>query len=647
MKKYLNVLLLSTLAFLTSCVGTIKETSSQITNIGSNHMENISFAGLHLVSPIADTKAELFFYPAGGGSGKYIYDIYVGNAPNPISVPSDILTPDYRGLLRYTVPGLSRMSQNQFKIEARDQMSNGFTNTGVIKTASTFPNRVCDFNGIGSVSNMPGQDGKDSIMVRYTTATTSGSLTPQEWDPIRYEMIVVDAEKLTPADMDLNLTTGDGLWVFSWNHANNMNQYIARGLLPNRKYYARIRCIHKNSTADVYTPNLRSELNTRYAEISTLSDNLADIQFDGSSFEVSLVNGSLGLTTVQTTWSQAAGVFDHFRLYYSKAGGGVSTGPLPEICLSEALSPPTATIFCKKIPYDATSSLIAGLEPYASYEFQLAVCQTNSCTATPLQRILGQVREITMDPATLFNGIKTIEASTHINGSEIITLTYEDPSQVGGYFDGLILKMRRTNDGSDAEVEITDATFPISYRTFDPMNSTTVIIEGISYLSADPYCFRLYPYKWNEDRSERREIVNENWRCVNPKIEPPTSSSFPGITTGTTTGEYVTLNWNPPEHGFYTNYVLFWKKNSASLNWGDALSSFNTGDTSQYNYIMLESDETTITLQGFESGSHIFGVLTYHLYLSEDSIVERWSETNGGFKRCIVDQTSSTTNNCF
>lgn len=640
MRKYLNVLLLSALIFVTSCVGTVQETATSITDISSNYTPIITFAGIHTATAISDTRVELFFYPAGGGSGKYIYDIYVGNNPTPISIPSDVLTPDYRGQLKYTVNQLSRLQTYLFSIQVRDQNTAGISTNQVIKPATTFENRVANFIGISSASNMPGQDGKDSIMVRYPPAVDEDIIIDEKWDPMTYELVLVDSDRLTPQDMDLDYNQDQGRWVFQWSHDkfNTVNQYIARGLLPKRKYYARIRLLHNDSEEDVYNPHKRSELNTNYVEISTLSDELSSIDFNEGSFLANILPGSLGLNTVQAKWDPAQGVFDHYRLLYSKKGAGIKEGIFPDLCLSEILVNDPEGIFCKKLSYLATSTQITGLIPYTEYEFRLLICQTDECRP-------GQfTRDIKTDPATIFNGITQVIPSTRIEDSQKLTITYDDPSVIGGYFDGLILKMRRSTDESAVEVEVTELSSPESHRPYAPLSSTEITVEGIDYLSSLPYCFRLYPYKWNAEGTERTEIENQNWKCIIPKIEPPKVEDFNGIESATTLQEYVSINWLTPTAGFYTDYVVFWTS-GLIIDWTAAKAAFEGADNG-YNFQIVSGDVNNYTLQGLPTGNYVFGILTLHRYVSETSTVKKWSETNTRFMKCNVDNTSTTWVDC-
>lgn len=646
MRKWTLGILITCSLSLVSCVGTVQETASSVTDIGATQTFSLNFNGLGQATAISDSRVELTFLPAGGGSGKYIYDIYIGSTPTPISVPSDILKPDFRGNLRYTVTGLDIMTTYQFKMEVRDQITSAYSNTGVIRTTKTFTNSVCNFDGVGSLSNMPGQDGKDSILVRYTTPRSSGSLTPEPDDPLKYELVLIDAEKFTPADMDVEASPAQGKWVFNWTHFNNMNQYVARGVQPNTKFYARLRCLHQGTKDDVYNPQMRGEMNNNYVEISTLSDKLEDILFDTTSFKVNMTNGVSGLSTVNTIWTKASGVFDHYRLYYGKQGSGLSAGLLPDLCLNEASSPAGANIFCKKIPYSSFTTLLAGLTPYATYEFRLVLCQMTSCLGSPVQRIISEPVTITLDPATLFTGITKLQAATDLDQTESITIEYEDPSQSGAFFDGLILKMRRTLDGSDVEVEITENTAPVYFRTFDPMNSTSFQVQGINYLSEEPYCFRLYPYKWDETGLVKREFENQNWKCINPKVDSPTAVAFRGFKSGIASGEYVTLDWNAPTSGYYTNYVIFWRSGNL-FSWEDAKAAFLTGVASPYSYTMVSGEDLDIILPSFATGTYIFGILTYHVYFSEEGISQKWSEVNSGMLRCNVNNSNNEPFNCF
>lgn len=632
---------------LVSCVGTVQESNQNFTNINNGPSNEMTFAGIFNAVAISDTKVEVFFYPAGGGSGKFTYDIVVGSSPFPISVPSDVLSPDYRGILKTTITGLARLSTYQIKVEVRDDETGAASNSQIFKTVTTFDNEVADFAGISSGSNMPGQDGKDSLKIRWTPARTSGGLTKKDWDPKSYEIVIVDAAKLTPNDMDVAYSTAEGRWVYQVNFDTGLNEYIVRGLPSQTKFYIRMRTLHEASVDDLYNVKKRGERNTNYITISTLSADLADIDFQSNSFALALAPGEQGLNAMIASWTAATGVFDHYRLYYGLEGSGVASGSFPDLCLSPILSDPSETVFCKKADFLASSAPITGLLPYNKYEVVLVLCATSSCP--PDQRIIGPLRTITMDPTSpTFNGAKELTMAQNLSDVGNLYLKFDPPNFTTGYFDGLILKMRRTVDGSDAEVEITSTTTPTYYLPYNFISDNQIIIRGVNYLDDEPFCFTLYPYKWDADGVTKRESPNDIWKCISPKAEAPTSLQFVGLKTGSSEDDAITVNWDTPSGGIYSHYELYWRKQSGgAFSWGDALAQAgNSFNYTNYGRILLDPDSNSITLPGFADGTYVFGMITYFTYVTDDGSITLRSETNGGLRSCRVDSSEPDPINC-
>lgn len=636
----MKLLMLFFLLMIVGCVGTVQDTAQPYAGVSASPKENLTFPGVHSAVAISDSRIEVFFYPATGGSGKFTYDVIVGSSPIPVSFPADVLQTDYRGILKVTLTGLTRVTTYLVKVEARDNELGTSSNSQKIVSATTFPNQVADFQGISSAHNLPGQDGKDSLKLRWTPARTSGNLTKQEWDPKRYEVVLVDTSKLTPGDLDVEYTNAQGKWVYTFNHDDSINEYIVRGLPSKTKFYIRMRAIHEASIDDVYVPSKRSELNTNYVTIATLSPDLADINFQPESFAVTLANGESGLNAVFGTWTAAQGIFDHYRLYYALEGGGVASGSLPDLCLSELLSPIGSTVFCKKVGFESDSSPITGLKPYSKYEVVLVLCATSACES--YQRILSPVRYIETDPSfPSFSGITQLVSARYLEELGSLTIAFDAPSFTNGYFDGLILKLRRTTDGSDVPVELTTLTSPEYYENYNFLVNNSITIHGINYLASAPYCFTLYPYKWDSDGLMRREMPNDIWKCMQPTPEAPTNLEFLGLMSGTAEKDIVTLNWSKPSKGIFSHYELFWRKQSSMpFNWGDAIAQAGNFDHTNYERILIDSEASSHTLAGFADGSYIFGMLTYFSYVSDDGTVIMRSETNSALKTCIINSLS-------
>jgi hypothetical protein len=575
----------------------------------------------------------------------------VGSAPSPISIPSDTLITDYKGMLKYTITGLSPLSTYLVKVEVRDNETNIQSKSEISKTVITFDNMVAKFIGISTVSNMPGQDGKDSIKIRWTPAWSSGALTPADWDPISYEIVIVDAGKLSVTDMDItSYTPAFGRWVFNINNDETINEYVVRGLPAKTKFFIRMRCLHEGSEEDVYNPKKRSELNTNYVTISTLSDSLADIIFQPASFAVALSPGEQGLNAVVASWTAATGVIDHYRLYYSEAGGGVASGTLPALCLSPLVSDPTATVFCKKTTYTDINSPITGLKPYTDYEILLVLCTTTACADG--ERIIGTTRTIKTDPNNpTFNGVNEILMAQNLNEVGNLYVKFDPPSFIAGYFDGLVLEMRRTLDETGPVIEVTTITEPAYYSSYNFLSDTQVNVKGVNYLELEPYCFTLYPYKWSADGLSRNlnpPASGKIWKCVQPKPEAPTSQQFSGLKDGVSDKDEVSLNWNASTSGMFSHYELFWRKQSGlNMNWGDAISEAgNSFNYVNYGRMLIDPDATTITLNGFANGNYNFGIITYYTYVTDAGVVVMRSETNGNLKNCIIDNLGLDPINC-
>lgn len=636
------------LLILGGCTGTVEESESDFTKVEIPGVGNIKFTGIERAQAISDTKAELFFYPASGGSSKFVYQIELSNDQDPISVSSDLLTPDYRGLLRYTVSNLSRLTSYKVKVLARDQITGDLGSNDVQRNFSTFGHEVARFNGIVSASNLAGQNGKDSIKLRWMSADTSGGLTKQDWDPVAYEIVIIDSNKLTPGDMDTSgLGVSDGYWSFIVNHDDAINEYVARGLPSSTRFYARIRARHEKSVNDVYDRTKIGELNTKYTTITTLSDSLADIEFTTDSFAVSLPPGFQALSSANMRWDKAKGVFDHFRIYYTAAGAILDINNLSSLCLPPLLSNPGVTTFCKKAAPGDTTSSISGLEPYSNYQTTLVLCQTTSCG--PLERIIGPVRDFITDPSLAkFNGVLSLDVAKSLDEVGRVKLNFEQPDFTNGYFDGLIIKVRRTIDGSDVAVEVTEvATNTIYHTNYDFLVQSSVDVFGINYMDTQPYCFTMHPYKFQADGVTKDEFPNDIWRCFQPKLDPPTSQEFLGLTQVSTNKGFVDLSWDPPTKGIFSHYELFWRKQSTSFLWSDATLAADNFDFSQYGRLLIDKEDVTnVTLPQLPDGDYVFGMITYYVYVTASGPVTFRSETNMKLFTCDIDNSDDDNVNC-
>lgn len=617
-----------------SCVGTVESGITKTTKSKKKADDNLNFKGAQQAVAIADDKIDVFFYPAQGGSKKYRYLIYYGGEPDPIEVTSDTLDPkkDYRGLLKYTISDLQRATNYPIQIDVIDDKTDKVTENNKYVDATTFSNLVADFFGVTQVSNVPGIDGMDSIKVRWTHATVdAGNIFGSDKDPEAYEIIVTEADKLTPGDMDNNsLNQAQGRYIKILDYESTITEAVVRGLPSGTRFYVKVRAIHEGSVEDFNKPYLRSELNSNYLELSTLSSDLAEIDFDTTSLELSLGAGAAASSSIQAVWDEANGLFDHYRLYYAEDGVSLNAVTLTEACNGSGQS--VNDIYCKKLEYTKSDTMIANLKTSTKYNLILVVCQSIECESG--KRILGDTESISTIPKVpSFSGIKTITQAKNINEVGTLYLNFSLPDFDDGFFDGYIIDFKTSSDSAAEYDEITEEDYDgnIGAKEYNYLTDSTIQVEGITY-DGSTHCFNIYPFLYLSDGSKDKTLRGTGkWKCINPEVVGPTLSQFQGITEARTTGNDVTISWNNPTSGVYTEYEIFYRKKSGAFLFEEAIQDTTVDyDNEDYERVVInvDADSPNTTIRNLPElaggGSYKFGMITH--YLSADGVIR--SEEN-------------------
>ena len=641
------------LFFFVSCVGTVEQADLSKTVTEKTEETAVKFQGVQSVKAISHNRIEVFFYPAVSGSGKYIYKIYYGD-DLVASVPSDILVPDYRGYLMYTLSGLERGRDYFIRVTATDQENAVEVDTSLVKSARTFNNIVADFTGLSAVSNLQGVDGKDSIRIRWSHATVLAGSAGNELNPRNYELILMDANKGSPADLDNQLLTesnGRYLRVIDYNPA--VYESVVRGLPSGTKFYVRVRAIHKTSVDDITQPTLRSEQNSKYLVISTFGDGAADIVFDFDKVVVTSPPGAAALNALEVSWTAAVGLFDHYRLFFAEDSPLISIdlNSIPDFCSPAA---PVGGIWCRKIAYTDTFTTIGNLLPLKKYNIVLAICLTPGCeksdpiTGVP-NILLANLKSGTTSPnMASFKGLKQVTSARRIDEIGKAVLKFEAPDFSNGYFDGLTIAYKQSiNDPSDVPVILTDATYTGSMVVpyFDYRYANEIVIPGIDYSDPQTHCFSVYPFNYKDDGS-REEYPNDIWQCMIPEIKAPTADDFSGLDSAVIGGtNYIQMFWSAPLQGIYDSYEVIARKTTGNFNFGAAFTELGAGNNST-NYRRLNVGDPTATgavLSMLPDGTYKIGVVTrYTNPVSGTSVV---SEFNSSIFSCVV-VTNPTEVNC-
>lgn len=637
-------LIIFTLFFLASCVGTVEQADLSKTVTEKTEETQVLFQGVQLVKAISHNRIEVFFYPAVSGSGKYIYKIYYGD-DLVTSVPSDILVPDYRGYLMFTLTNLERGRDYFIRVTATDQSNTVEVDTNLVKPARTFNNLVSDFSGISAVSNLQGVDGKDSIRIRWSHATYLAGSAGNELNPRNYELILMDANKGSPADLDNQLLTesnGRYLRVIDYNPA--VYESVVRGLPSGTKFYIRVRAIHKASVDDITQPTLRSEQNSKYLVISTFGDGAADIVFDFDKVVVTSPPGAAALNALEISWPSAVGLFDHYRLFFAEDDGvtSIDLSSIPDDCSPAA---PVNNIWCRKIAYTDSFTTIGNLLPLTRYNVVLAICLTPFCeksdpiTGAP-NILLANVKQGETNPQmATFKGLKEVTSGRRLSELGKAVLKFEAPDFANGYFDGLAVAYKQSiNDPSDIPVVLNDSSYsgPMIVPYFDYRYASEIVIPGIDYSDPSTHCFSVYPFNYKDDGS-REEYPNDIWHCMLPEVKAPTADDFAGLDSAVIGGSnYIQFFWTLPSQGVFDSYEVIARKTTGTFNFGAAFAELGSASESA-NYKRLtisNADATGAVMTMLPNATYKVGVVTKYTNPIFGTTV--MSEYNTSIFSCVV-----------
>ncbi len=605
-----------TIVLLPSCVGTIEDKNPEITKGASADATPIKFEGVYEAVGIADTKIEVFFYPATLEPKNVTYLISYDGLSEPIAVPGTTLTTNYRGLLKYTVTGLSINSKYTFNVQAKDNDENISTSTAVF-SASTFENSTADFSGIGSIRNIAGEDGRTALRVEWPAAKILGTtFYPNEIDPYQYQIVVLNAENLTPNAFDDEFFGEPNRKVFYV--AGNKVSHQINGLVAGTKYYIRVRAEHEGYLEFGADVDYLKEMNSNYLLGQTLSDDASNVEVDLSSLAVEV----LSLNSVSLEWAGAEGPVVEYRIYYRN----VEDGGLPwssfKTSRSEVCDGPDATYpewSCKRLDYTVNKTKIADLESLGDYDIYPVICLTSSCAFS------DSIEYENSSPYTMFPGIANFSGITSIDQPKYyfavneVYLNFSAPEFSTGAIDGILVEVKARTE-EDGPVYDTILNHPsisnssnLSVDNFDYQTDTVVSISGVSIGASEQYCFSLIPYIFNEGvvQFSRDGEVTE---CISPTISLPSELEFEGINFSTTIPvpltNTITLNWTAPEGGVYDKFRIFIRDSSG----GEAFNFEDAVDSASSDYVMVEVPygTTSYTFSFLPNGIYKIGILPYY-----------------------------------
>jgi len=599
----------------------------------------IEFEGISHAISVANDKVEVYFKEAFGGSDLYFYRVSIGGGDNDVNISSQILYPDHLGFLRYTITGLNPGITYKIGMSVVDQEDeNTFSNPDIIAEAKTFENDVCDFSGVSLLENLPGPDGLDSIKINWAEPFLGGDnlgsipgSTPEQ-----IEVVLLSSLLYSPDDFDnVTLNNGVGRYTFWIDYDETISSYIARGLDKKTNYFTRVRCIHKDTVVDYTKPWLKSEMNNKYLQKGTLSDDLSLIEYDPDKIFLKKANGANVTNQFDVTWTGISGVFDHFRLYY----GTAPTFNIGDSCVTNVIE---NGVYCKKMKFTDTS--VSVKTPTSSdYNVRFVVCQDVVCSPDK-HIILKEFAYENISEIAPFLGIEDISFAKKVNELGTVTLEFTKPSLAQGSFDGFIIEHKSAL--ADTSVDISDSGYPggLIIESYNHLDVSSIIIKNVPYNIQSCFSVTLYVLDQNDDRVPGQEVPLFN--CKTPIVVPPSKTIFTGLTSadlirsdvGSGGDAYsvsqLMLNFNEPTQGVYEEYeVYILTDDNLVFDFATAIDETSVGDFSHYQKVTIANGFTSANIGNLTADNQLsVGILTHY----QDNTGSFRSVFNSAIFTCLI-----------
>lgn len=589
-----------------SCVGTVKDTKKAKTKTAIDDNEIIRFDGVSEVHAVSSTAVEVFFYPAAGETAKLTYKVFYDGSTGSENIPAHQLLPDYKGRLKYTVRNLYQAKKYTFNVQVQNNETLGESANTSTKSTTTFKTQTADFQGIKNVENLSGSNGLYALSVDWVLAESSGALPglEKDGDPLFYEIVLLEAQKLSPADFD-NTTFGiaDGR-ITQIVDSNQMNTTV-NGLKSGTKYHIMVRCYNKLFVDNSNNPLYYKERNTEMVTASTLVAGAAEVQFDSSTLDIKVPTDNTGRNTINASWGNISGIIDHLRLYRNKVDKTFNKNS--SVTTSCTPIPDPNGISCHFINYSKKGLKVSDLETLEEYDFNLAICLDPTCSAGN-RLFFDSVKRVIKPTNVSFPGILALEKPTKSTNIDEITLTVTPPDITTGVVDGLLVQQNIGSSRIPLNSPDLAMTNPTNYKVlpFNFQNATEIIVKGIEPASNKNLCFSVVPFIFSSDGSVNPDNSNEVIDCITPKkdgllaqqndflITVPTAIQFSGLQNVTYSegNNTLLLQWDKPSLGIYDRYVIYWKDRSAgsAFSFTDAVN----GDSNYFSQTLGAGEKNTL-----------------------------------------------------
>lgn len=524
----------------------------------------VTFAGLTTARAISDTRVELDYAAATGGSGSVYYNFYQ-NSNFSASIGSSSTT-------QFIAQNLSPGTSYTFVARAVDSVA-GETPSSVSKQVTTLQCCYPVFNGIQSLTDSPGIAGQTQLTATWAPATAPSGRTIASYNV--YTSIVSGGEDFTsPPQYQSLLTT-----------------FNLTGLTSGTQYYVVVRAVDSAGN---------EELNS--LEMTANTSSVQPISFSGLA-SASRGAGSAGFNTVMLTWPSGTGTFDEYQVFMSTTPGGENYG-----------SP------IKTLGSSATSTTLTAADGISgNHNYYFVVRAVNSGTGVN-DGNTHEKNTTTTPSSPAFLGITSAALPAGVAALNTVTVGW---SAAAGVFNGYRVFARWPARAAPQNAY----DFSLNGGSTDFANAYSTVGSSFTSQSLTPLtqneqvCFAVRAVwvdgtNFLQDTQDTQDILHITEKCATPQLSPP---SFGGITTLTVapapnSTSSVIASWNQAS-GVFDSYEIFAGASSASVinianNAGAACDTgINPCRITQQSTTDGVTPLTTSTLTGLPPGTNIYVIV--------------------------------------
>ena len=466
----------------------------------------IVFTGVVSATTVSDTRITLTFKPATGGSGVFVYRVYLNNDLSAPFASTGGIVADSNGDMKVTVTNLSVATSYSFIVRVYDSVQSIEDSNLDLVTKSTTSFSVPTFDGVTLVQPPGGLSGETELNIYWNTATTAVGRSVAGYRI--YIATSIDAIDYASPIKTVGVATSSTITT----------------LTNATTYFVAVRA---------YDDLGNTETNEIVKSATTGAP--AVISFDGVTAAVS-PNTADGFNELNVFWVKGSGSFDQYRVYIATTGGLAALDPSSDA--------PTKIVANS----DASTTISTSLTANTNYD--IAVVAYNSITdAYSSTYGAGSIiNSITKPGEPTFAGLSSITSPDGIAGLTQVTLNWETAT---GAFNRYEI-YQRDNGGTYSVAE-------------DYIASDTDLDKTIGGLTTgNTYCFKIRA-AYHDGTSTFHDDGNDVEECFTPQYVTPT---FGGASSCTVNGtNSVTVNWT--EGAGIFDFYYIWKATNGSINFAD------------------------------------------------------------------------------